>query len=104
MIVSENVRDYLENGNIRLSVNFPEVNMPLAPDSYRITIANSNEPNMLGQISSSLADAGLNIVDMVNKSKGDLAYTIVDVNDSISAQVVETLSAIDGVLAVRALS
>ncbi len=104
MIVSENVRDYLENGNVRLSVNFPEVNMPLAPDSYRITIANSNEPNMLGQISSSLADAGLNIVDMVNKSKGDLAYTIVDVNDSISDQVVETLSAIDGVLAVRALS
>lgn len=104
MIVSENVRDYLENGNIRLSVNFPEVNMPSAPDSYRITIANSNEPNMLGQISSSLADAGLNIVDMVNKSKGDLAYTIVDVNDSISDQVVETLSAIDGVLAVRALS
>ena len=78
--------------------------MPLAADSHRVTIANSNEPNMLGQISSTLAEAGLNIVDMVNKSKGDLAYTIVDVNNAISDQVVETLLAIEGVLAVRALS
>ncbi len=103
-IVSENVRDYLENGNIKLSVNFPQVNMPMAADSHRVTIANSNEPNMLGQISSTLAEAGLNIVDMVNKSKGDLAYTIVDVNNALSDQVIEALSGIDGVLAVRALS
>ncbi|MDX2507847.1 MAG: phosphoglycerate dehydrogenase [Gammaproteobacteria bacterium] len=104
VIVSENVRDYLENGNIKLSVNFPQVNMPMAADSHRVTIANSNEPNMLGQISSTLAEAGLNIVDMVNKSKGDLAYTIVDVNNALSDQVIEALSGIDGVLAVRALS
>ena len=103
IIVSENVKDYLENGNIKLSVNFPEVNMPKCEGCYRVTIANSNEPNMLGQISSTLADAGLNISDMVNKSKGDLAYTIVDVNDQISEQVVEALKAIDGVLAVRVL-
>ena len=104
IIVSENVRDYLENGNIKLSVNFPEVTMPKADGCHRITVANSNVPNMLGQISSILADANLNISDMVNKSKGDLAYTIVDVNSGVSDDVVTTLSAIDGVLAVRVLS
>lgn len=104
IIVSENVREYLENGNIKLSVNFPEINMPKAEGCHRITIANSNVPNMLGQISSILAEAGLNIVDMVNKSKGELAYTIVDVNDAVTADIVETLKAIEGVLSVRALS
>ena len=103
-IVSENVRDYLENGNIKLSVNFPEINMPKAEGCHRITIAISNVPNMLGQISSILADAELNIVDMVNKSKGDLAYTIVDVNDAVNEDVAATLDAIDGVLSVRVLS
>ena len=103
IIVSENVRDYLENGNITLSVNFPEVSMPIAEGCHRITIANSNEPNMLGQISSILADASLNISDMVNKSKGDLAYTIVDVSSTVSTDIVSTLEAIDGVLCVRVL-
>lgn len=104
VIVAENVRDYLENGNIKLSVNFPEINMPKAEGCHRITIANSNVPNMLGQISSILADAGLNISDMVNKSKNDLAYTIVDVNSSVSDEVINTLTAIEGVLSVRVLS
>ena len=104
IIVSQNVREYLENGNIKLSVNFPEVNMPKAEGCHRITIANSNVPNMLGQISSILADANLNISDMVNKSKGELAYTIVDVNDTVATDIVDTLNAIDGVLAVRVLS
>ena len=104
VIVAENVRDYLENGNIKLSVNFPEINMPKAEGCHRITIANSNVPNMLGQISSILADAGLNISDMVNKSKNELAYTIVDINSSVSDEVINTLTSIDGVLAVRVLS
>jgi len=104
IIVSENVREYLENGNIKLSVNFPEVNMPKAEGCHRLTIANSNVPNMLGQISSLLADANLNIADMVNKSKGDLAYTIVDVNGTVPGDIVDALEAIDGVLAVRVLS
>ena len=103
IIVSENVKDYLENGNIKLSVNFPEVYMPRCADCSRITIANSNEPNMLGQISSTLADAGLNISDMVNKSKGELAYTIVDVNGEVSSDVVDSLADIGGVLSVRVL-
>ncbi len=102
IIVAENIKDYLENGNIKLSVNFPEINMPRTEGS-RITVANSNEPNMLGQISTILADAGLNIVDMVNKSKGDLAYTIVDVNSDVSDDVVNLIKAIQGVLSVRVL-
>lgn len=103
IIVAENVKDYLENGNIKLSVNFPEVTMPRCADCSRICLANSNEPNMLGQISSTLADAGLNIADMVNRSKGDLAYTIVDVNGQVSEDISTSLKNIDGVLSVRVL-
>lgn len=104
VIVAENVRDYLEYGNVSLSVNFPEVNMPIADGCHRITIANTNVPNMLGQISSILADASLNIADMVNKSKGDLAYTIVDVNGIVATDIISTLEEIEGVLSVRLLS
>ncbi len=103
IIVTKNVRDYLEHGNIKLSVNFPDVRMPRG-QGIRLTIANSNVPNMVGQISSVLADAGLNILDMVNKSKGELAYTIVDVNNEINDKVVEAVRAIKGVLSVRVLS
>jgi len=103
IIVAENVKDYLENGNIKLSVNFPEVNMPRTKGT-RITIANSNQPNIIGQISTDLADEGLNIIDMVNKSKDDLAYTIVDVNDTVSDSVIELIKEIKGVLSVRVLT
>jgi len=100
VIVSKNIKDYLENGNIKLSVNFPEVNMPRT-EGNRLTISNKNEPNMLGQISTLLANAGLNIVDMVNKSKSDIAYTIVDVDGNVSDDVVSSIEAINGVLSVR---
>lgn len=102
MMVAENVRDYLENGNIKYSVNFPEVYMPRTEGS-RITIANSNEPNMVSQISTKLADAGLNIIDMVNKSKGEIAYTLVDVNNEVPEDVVSAIHDIKGVLSVRVL-
>ncbi|MDE2090017.1 MAG: 3-phosphoglycerate dehydrogenase, partial [Gammaproteobacteria bacterium] len=72
IMVVEQVRDYLENGNVRNSVNFPEVAMPRT-EGYRIAVVNANVPNMLGQISTALAKAGLNIVDMLNKSRGELA-------------------------------
>jgi len=103
VIVSKNIKDYLENGNIKLSVNFPEVNMPRT-EGNRLTISNKNEPNMLGQISTLLANAGLNIVDMVNKSKSDIAYTIVDVDGNVSDDVVSSIEAINGVLSVRLLN
>ncbi len=102
VMVAENVRDYLENGNIRFSVNFPECRLPRM-EAHRITIANANVPNMVGQISTALADQGLNIEDLLNKSIGELAYTIVDVNGPVSEETMERIRAIDGVLALRNL-
>jgi D-3-phosphoglycerate dehydrogenase len=104
IMVAEQVKEYLENGNITNSVNFPEVVMPRADGTHRITIANANVPNMLGQISSDLAKAGLNIVDMLNKSHRDLAYTLVDVDQEISQTIIDEIATIDGVLAVRAIN
>ena len=70
---------------------------------YRVAIANSNVPNMLGQISTAMAEAGLNILDMLNKSKGDMAYTLVDVDSAVTPAVIDRLGQIKGVLAVRYL-
>ena len=103
IMVAEQVRDYLENGNIRNSVNFPEVHMPRTEGGYRLALANSNVPNMLGQISTDLANAGLNILDMLNKSRGDVAYTLVDVDQPLPEAVVDELRGIEGVLNVRVL-
>ncbi len=102
VMVAENLKDYLENGNIRCSVNFPESRLPRL-DAWRITIANANVPNMVGQISTCLANAGLNIEDLLNKSIGELAYTIVDVNGEVSDKTMAELRAIKGVLALRNL-
>jgi D-3-phosphoglycerate dehydrogenase len=104
IMVADQVKEYLENGNITNSVNFPEVIMPRAEGSHRITIANANVPNMLGQISTDLANAGLNIIDMLNKSRGELAYTVVDVDQAVPQNIVDEIAAIDGVLNVRAIS
>ena len=102
IMVAENLKEYLENGNIRFSVNFPECRLARM-DAHRITIANANVPNMVGQISTCLADARLNIEDLLNKSIGDLAYTIVDVNGPVTDETMAQLRSIDGVLALRNL-
>jgi len=102
IMVAEQVRDYLENGNITHSVNFPDVNMPRT-EGVRIAVVNSNVPNMVGQITTALANGGLNIIDMLNKSHGDLAYTLVDVDKDAPDAVLDAVRAIDGVLAVRAI-
>jgi len=102
VMVANNLRDFLENGNIRFSVNFPEAVMPRS-DAYRITIANANVPNMVGQISSCLGEQKLNIEDLLNKSVGDLAYTIVDLDGPVSDETISTLRNIKGVLALRNL-
>ena len=102
IMVADQVRDYLENGNILNSVNFPNISMP-RESAYRLAIANANVPNMLGQISTALAGAGLNIHNMVNKSRGDLAFTLVDVECSVPQIVIDQLTAISGVLRVRYL-
>jgi len=101
-MVVDQVRDYLENGNIQNAVNFPDVMMGReAP--YRVAIANANVPNMVGQMSSAMAKAGLNIHNMTNRSKGEMAYTLVDVDSAVNKGLIDGLARIKGVLAVRYL-
>lgn len=102
VMVAENIKDYLENGNIRYSVNFPEAVMPRTND-HRITVANANVPNMVGQISTLLAGAGLNIEDLLNKSRGNIAYTVVDLDGPVSDETLAAMRKIDGVLTLRNL-
>ncbi len=102
VMVAEQVRDYLENGTVRNSVNFPEMYMP-RNGGFRLAIVNENVPNMLGQISTCMADAGLNILDMLNKSRNELACTLVDVDSEVTTDCLDHISSIEGVLKVRAL-
>ena len=102
VMVADSVREFLEDGTVRNSVNFPEAFMPRNGGS-RITIANANVPNMVGQISTILAESELNIADLLNKSRGDIAYTIIDLDDDISEATLESIRGIEGVLALRHL-
>jgi D-3-phosphoglycerate dehydrogenase / 2-oxoglutarate reductase len=100
VMVVDQVREFLEHGTISNSVNFPNVEMG-RESPYRVAIANANVPNMLGQISTTMAHAALNIHNMVNKSRGEVAYTLVDVDSPILAPVIRAIGAIEGVLSVR---
>ena len=103
VMVADTLRDFLENGNVRHSVNFPESALPRVPGTYRMAVSNSNVPNMVGQISTRLATAGLNIADLLNKSMGEVAYTLIDTDAPVSPAVLEGISSIDGVLSARLL-
>jgi D-3-phosphoglycerate dehydrogenase len=102
VMVVDQVRDYLLDGNIVNSVNFPTVVMP-RESSFRIAVANANVPNMVGQISTAMAEAKLNIHNMMNKSKKDIAYTLVDVDSKVPKKVIDAIAKIEGVLSVRYL-
>ena len=102
IMVADQLRDYLEHGNVSNAVNFPQVSMA-RESAWRVAIANANVPNMLGQISTAMANAGLNIHNMVNKSRGDMAYTLVDVDSPVAQSLLDNLSGIPGVLSVRYL-
>ena len=102
IMVADQLRDYLEDGNVRNAVNFPHASLARAT-AHRIAIVNANVPSMLGQISTTMAQAGLNIHEMLNKSRGDLAYTIVDVDSPVPDAVIGALAGVDGVLRVRYL-
>jgi D-3-phosphoglycerate dehydrogenase / 2-oxoglutarate reductase len=102
VMVVDQLRDFLEHGNVARSVNFPEVSMH-RESRWRVAIANANVPNMLGQISTAMANAGLNIHNMVNKSRGEVAYTLVDVDSAVEPAVLHKLASIKGVLSVRYL-
>jgi D-3-phosphoglycerate dehydrogenase len=101
VMVAETLRDFLENGNLRNCVNYPESVLPRAPHTTRLAIANSNVPNMVGQISTCLAAAGLNIADLLNKSRGEFAYTLIDADGAVSEDLIGRVAGIEGVLAAR---
>jgi len=102
IMVVDQLRDFLEHGNVVNAVNFPAVAMA-RESAHRVAIANANVPNMLGQISTAMARAGLNIHNMVNKSRGDVAYTLVDVDSPVGDAVLKDIASIGGVLSVRYL-
>ena len=102
VMVADQLREYLEHGNVRNSVNLPEVSMART-GGFRLSVVNENVPNMVGQITSALAEASLNIIDLLNKSRGDLAYTVIDLNAPIPGTTLDKIRSITGVLSVRAL-
>ena len=104
VIAVETLRDFLENGNLRNSVNFPEAVLPRIAGTFRLAIANQNVPNMVGQISTTLASVGLNIADLLNKSRGEIAYTLIDTDAPVPAEIFARVRRIAGVLAVRDLA
>ena len=104
VMVADTLREFLDHGTIRNSVNFPDAVLPRAAGATRLSIANENVPNMVAEISTALAAARLNIANLLNKSRGDLAYTLIDVDGQLPAPVLETLRAIPGVLSVRSLN
>ncbi|PXW87831.1 D-3-phosphoglycerate dehydrogenase [Nitrosomonas sp. Nm84] len=102
VMVVDQLMDYLQNGNITHTVNFPDIQME-RESPYRVAVANANVPNILGQISTSMANAGLNIHNMINKSRGEMAFTLVDVDSPVPQHVVDEIAAIAGVLMARYL-
>jgi D-3-phosphoglycerate dehydrogenase len=102
VMVADQVRAYLEDGNVSNSVNFPEIQLPRNGE-HRIAVVNRNVPNMVGQISTDLAEDGLNIVDMLNRSRDELAVTLIDIDKPCPEQTVQRIAKIEGVLSVRCL-
>ena len=103
VMVADTLRGFLEDGTIRHSVNFPDAVLPRASGTTRVAVANENVPNVVAEISAALAAAKLNIANLLNKSRGDLAYTLVDVDGQVPADLLESIGATPGVLSVRSL-
>ncbi len=104
IIVADQIKDYLENGNIRNAVNFPTVKMPKMTGQYRLTIAHENIPNIIGPITNAIAKVDVNIIDMLNKSLNEAAYTLIDTEAALPNTVFDEIKAIEGVLNVRCLN
>jgi len=102
VMVADQIRDFLENGNVMNSVNFPEISLPRATE-FRLSVVNENMPDMVGQISTLLGEYDLNIHHMVNESRNDIAYTLMDLDKAIDDMVIDKINTIKGVLAARKL-
>ncbi|HEX3894660.1 MAG TPA: phosphoglycerate dehydrogenase [Rudaea sp.] len=103
LMVVDQLRDFLENGNVHNAVNFPNIRMSRTGAS-RLCIANQNRPNMIGQLSHVLGEAGVNIAQMHNASRGDLAYTLIDLDSPATDALITSIGKIDGILSVRAIA
>jgi D-3-phosphoglycerate dehydrogenase len=103
MMVVDQLRDFLENGNVHNAVNFPNTRMSRT-GAARLCIANQNRPNMIGRLSQVLGEAGVNIAQMHNASRGDLAYTLIDLDSAATSALVESIGKIEGILSVRAIA
>lgn len=103
IMVADQIKDYLENGNIKNAVNFPTIKMAKIPDHYRLTVAHDNIPHILSSITNAIANAEINIMDMLNKSLKDAAYTLVDTATEVPASIIKEIEEIEGVLNVRCL-
>jgi D-3-phosphoglycerate dehydrogenase len=103
VMAAEQLKEFLTRGNIRNSVNFPDVALE-RPAGHRIAVTNRNVPRMIGQITSILAEANLNVIDMLNKSRDDVAYNLIDVEGLPSADTLERIAGIQGVVNVRSFS
>jgi D-3-phosphoglycerate dehydrogenase / 2-oxoglutarate reductase len=102
VMITQQIKDYLENGHIRNAVNFPTVKMSRTK-GHRIAIINENIPNMVAQVSTALSNANINIIDMINKSRNNIAYTLLDVNAAVNNDLLKNLLAIDGVIHARSV-
>lgn len=103
VMAAQQLKDFLVNGNIKNSVNFPAIHMERS-SAYRLSFSNKNVPKMLGQVLSVLADANINVLDMINKSREDIAYNLIDTESPLTEAVINKISSIDGVISVRQLS
>jgi D-3-phosphoglycerate dehydrogenase / 2-oxoglutarate reductase len=103
VMAAEQLREFLENGNVKNSVNYPEAVLPRLPNTARLSIANRNVPNMVGQISTALAMHRINIADLLNKSRGEYAYTLIDADGALGPELLAEICAIEGVLSARIL-
>ena len=99
----QQIKDYIENGNIKNSVNYPACDAGVCNSAARITVCHKNIPNMITQFTGAFAAKGINVSDMVSKSRGDWAYTILDVSEKADASILDAIKAIDGVVKVRAV-
>ena len=104
VMAAKQLKDYLENGNIKNSVNYPDCDMGIRGENTRLLLLHHNVPNMIGQFTTILAKDNMNIADLTNKSKGKYAYTMIDIDSPVPAGVVEELKAVGEVLRVRILA
>ena len=103
IMATNQIKEFLENGNIKNSVNFPELTLNRASGINRITVVHKNVPTMVQQITTALATGSINIAEMVNKNRGNLAYTVIDTDSDVSKNIIDTINKIEDIIVVRLL-